>query len=195
MSKDALQPQLDRRSLIGKGSVLTTGALLALANMATPAYAKGKGNSANANDVGLLNAAIGLEHEGIAAYDIALGSGLIPQAAVGLVSTFQGHHKQHRDELAAAVRRMGGTPTEAKTLDDYKASLNAGSITSLQDIQRLALRLERGAATAYIGLIEPLKNHELHTVVARLAADEALHAAAFMFDLKQAIPTQAKIFG
>lgn len=186
---------VNRRSLIGKGSVLTTGALLALANMATPAYAKGKGQSANANDVGLLNAAIGLEHEGIAAYDIALGSGLIPADTLDLVRSFQGHHKQHRDELAAAVRRMGGTPVDAMTMDHYVDALNAKAIKSLTDIQRLALRLERGAATAYLGLIEPLKNHELHTVVARLAADEALHATAFIFDLKETIPTQAKIFG
>ncbi|TXG84532.1 MAG: ferritin-like domain-containing protein [Sphingomonadales bacterium] len=195
MLDEVSKTTVSRRSLIGKGSVLTTGALLALANMAAPAYAKGKGGSANANDVDLLNAAIGLEHEGIAAYDIALGSGLIPADALDLVRSFQGHHKQHRDELAAAVRRMGGTPVESKLLDDYVVSLNAKAITSLADIQRLALRLERGAATAYIGLIAPLKNHELHTVVARLAADEALHATAFMFDLKETIPTQAKIFG
>lgn len=188
--------QLNRRSLVTLGTTaLSAAGIMALAGTASPAFAKTAAKpSGNAQDAGLLNAAIGLEHEGIAAYEIALGSGLIPQAAVGLVRSFQGHHKQHRDELAKAVIRLGGKPTEAKKLDEYVKSLNAASITKLEDIQRLALRLERGAASAYIGLIAGLKNTEYHTLVAQLAADEALHATVFMLDLKEEIPSMAHIF-
>lgn len=196
MSNETMrEASLNRRKML-TGAVLSTGALYAMVDMATPAYAKGKGGAgATAQDVQLLNAAIALEHEGIAAYDIAGGSGLIPAAAVPVLTTFQGHHKQHRDELSAIVRRLGGKPVEAKPLNDYVVSLNAASIKTLEDIQRLALRLERGAASAYLGLIDPLSSHELHKVVSGIAADEALHAAAFMFDLKEAIPSQAHIFG
>jgi hypothetical protein len=136
-----------------------------------------------------------LEYEGIAAYEIALGSGLVPQPAVELVRTFQGHHRQHSEELARAVTRLGGRPVESKPLSDYVASLNAASIHSFADIQHLALRLERGAASAYLGLIAPLQDTELHTLVARLAADEAVHAAVFMTDLSEPFPTRDRMFG
>ena len=53
------------------------------------------------------------------------------------------------------------------------------------------LRLESGAASAYLGLIEPLKNTDL---VARLAADEAAHAATFMIDLASPISEKVPLF-
>lgn len=61
--------------------------------------------------------------------------------------------------------------------------------------RRLALRCEKGAASAYLGLIAPSKNTEFHEVVARLAADEAAHAAVFMGDLGEPFPERAHIFG
>lgn len=182
----------NRRAVLSSGGLSVAG-VLALAASATPAEARGR-RSDPAQDANLLNAAIALEHEGIAAYEIALGSGLLPQPAVGLVRTFQGHHQQHRDDLARAVTRLGGRPAEAKTIQQYAADLNASSIMSLTDIQRLALRLERGAASAYLGLITPLHSTELHGLVARLAADEALHAAVFMADLHEPFPARSQIF-
>jgi hypothetical protein len=183
----------NRRGLL-TGMALSTAGLTALAGVATPAYAK-KAKSNPAQDANLLNAAIALEHEGIGAYAIALGSGLIPPAAVGLVTSFQGHHKQHRDELAAAIRRLGAVPAESKSIDEYAKDLNAGAITGLVDIQRLALRLERGAANAYLGLIGPIQDSALHLMLARFAADEATHATVFILDLKEMIPTQAPLYG
>lgn len=187
----------NRRSLLVGGATLSTAGLLALAASATPAAAqrrrKSSGNAAQ--DAELLNAAIALEHQGIAAYDIALGSGLIPEAALTLVKTIQGHHKQHRDDLAAAVTRLGGSPVQTKTIADYAAELNAASITSLADIQRLALRLEQGAANAYLGLIKPLSGSDLHLLVAQMAADEASHATIFIMDLKEIYPVKAPLYG
>ena len=52
----------------------------------------------------LYNAAIALEHEGIAAYQIAATSGLLDPAVVDIGVTFQGHHKGHRDALVSAVQ-------------------------------------------------------------------------------------------
>lgn len=185
----------DRRSLLGTG-VLSAGALLALANVATPASAQRRRRaSPNQGDVDLLNAAIGLEHEGIAAYTIAAGSGLLEPGVLALGVKFRGHHQQHRDDLIAAVGRLGGTPAPAKTDAEYAVQINAAALRNQADILALALRLERGAANAYLGLIAPLANDGLEALVAQLAADEVVHATTLAAALGETIPDRAKIFG
>jgi len=93
-----------------------------------------------------------------------------------------------------AVRTLGGSPAEEKTLDEYAASLNAASLKNQEDVLRLALGLERGAANAYLGLIPALSN-DFHQVAARMAGDEAFHAAILANALGEPIPTEALIFG
>ena len=184
-----------RRSLIKAGGTgLTAVGLLALANVSTPAYAKSKKMPDGAQDANLLNAAVALEHEGIAAYEIALGSGLLPADAAGVARAFQDHHKQHNEQLFAAVRRLGGEPATAKTIAQYAEDLEASKLKSAADILKFAFGLERGAASAYLGLVEPLKGGEFKALVAKLAADESYHVGFFNAALKEAIPATAPLF-
>ena len=98
---------LDRRAALGLGATtLSAAGLLAVLGVATPRNAFAA--AASSQDVALLNAAIALEHEGIAAYQLGAESGLLTPDVLKTAVTFQGHHKQHRDELAAAVRRIRG---------------------------------------------------------------------------------------
>ena len=60
-------------------------------------------------DIQILNAAIALEHEGIAAYQIAATSGLLQPAVVEIGVTFQGHHKGHRDIWSMPLKRLAGS--------------------------------------------------------------------------------------
>ena len=145
-------------------------------------------------DVRILNAAIALEHEGIAAYQIAATSGLLQPAVVDIGVTFQGHHKGHRDILVAAVETLGGTPAEEKSLDDYAKDLKASTLKNQTDVLRLALGLERGAANAYLGLI-PSLGPDFHQVAAQMAGDEAFHAAILANALGEPIPKAAMMFG
>lgn len=145
-------------------------------------------------DVQILNAAIALEHEGIAAYQIAAGSGLLQPAVVQVGVTFKDHHEGHRDVLVAAVRTLGGTPVEAKSTDEYIRDLDVASLRNQTDVLRLALRLERGAANAYLSLI-PSMSADYHQVAARLAGDEAFHAAILANALGEPIPTMPLMFG
>lgn len=183
-----------RRRLLS-ASALSIGGLLALANSATPAWASVRRSSRNAQDVELLNAAIALEHEGIAAYQIAAGSNLLTPPVLQVGVTFQSHHKRHRDDLIAAVQRLGGTPAVAKTDAEYAVDIGAASLHNQTDVLQLALRLERGATNAYLGLVGPLTNSELENLVARLATDEAFHVAVLAGALGQPIPQQAPLFG
>jgi rubrerythrin len=185
---------LNRRSALTLSATTLTGAaLVAMLGTSAPALAKVRANPHQ--DVQLLNAAISLEHEGIGAYQIGAESGLLAPDVLKLAVTFQGHHKQHRDELIAAVRRLGGQPAEAKSLGNYAASLGASAIKSQGDILQLALKLERGAANAYLGLIPSLGATAFHTLAARMAGDEAFHAAILGNALGVPVPQQALMFG
>ena len=191
--KALLLHAVPRRALLNNGSkVLSVAGLTALvgAGVAGPAIAQG----APSQDVQLLNAAIALEHEGIAAYTIAAGSGLLKPEVVKIGVTFRGHHERHRDELVKAVQTLGGKPVAAKSDKDYAQQLNVAKLKDQADVLRLALGLERGAANAYLGLI-PSLGSSFHQIAGRMAGDEAFHAAVLGQALGEPIPTQGLMFG
>lgn len=194
---DTLSPlPMQRRLFLSRSTaMLSAGGLLALAGAATPAFAEKKAMTPNAQDAELLNAAIGLEHEGIAAYQISAESGLLSKDVLALGISFQGHHKRHLDELAKAVRRLGGKPAEAKKQSEYATELEAGKLKSEADILKLALRLERGATNAYLGMIPSLRASEFDVLVARLAADEAVHVALLMPAVGEKLSADGFFFG
>ena len=183
-----------RRALIGGAGKTLSAAGLAMivggcSNAATPASA-----GATSQDVEILNAAIALEHEGIAAYQIAATSGLLQPAVVEIGVSFQGHHKGHRDALVKAVEQLGGKAVEEQSQDHYAEALGVASLKNQEDVLRLALKLERGAANAYLGLIPSLGN-DFHQVAAQMAGDEAFHAAILGNALGEPIPKSALMFG
>lgn len=180
------------------GAVTTLSAAGALALLGQPALAARHHAVKHANtaqDVQFLNAALGLEDEGIAAYQIGAESKLLTADVLKIAITFQGHHKQHRDDLIAAVKRLGGKPIEPKSLSDYATELGAASLKDQAGVLRLALKLERGAANAYLGLIPSLDQSGLYLLAARTAADEAFHAAVLGNALGEPVPSQAPMFG
>jgi rubrerythrin len=188
--------QGSRRSLLGvagKG-LLSAGAIGVLA--ANPAMAAMKGAmSASQGDIDILNTALGLELEAIEAYQIGAESGLLAKPVLDVAVLFQGHHKGHRDALIGAIHQLGGTPVAAKSRADYVAALNIASVKSATDVLRLAQRLERGAANAYIGVIPSFKNHDFAQTCAKLAADEASHWTALCSALGDSLPTAAFLCG
>src|SRR4030095_13487606 len=95
----------------------------------------------------ILNTARGAELEAIAAYQIGAESGLLQKPVLDVAVLFQGHHKSHRDALAATIKKLGGTPVAAMSADEYKKSskLAVASISDQGGVLRLAQRLELGA--------------------------------------------------
>ncbi|ESZ86959.1 MAG: ferritin [Blastomonas sp. CACIA14H2] len=187
-----------RRSILGTtgGAMLSAAAIGVLGGVSTSAFAQGKKKSASQGDVDILNVALGLEHEAIAAYSIGAGSGLLAKPVLDAAVIFQGHHKGHRDALIKAITDMGGKPVAAKTDAEYAAALNvAATVKSQNDVLKLAQKLEKGAANAYIGVIPSFSNNDLRQISARLAADEASHWATLSFVLGEAPPAAPLIFG
>ncbi len=164
--------------------------------LGSEAIAKNTAQKPNfAQDIAILNAAIALEHEGINAYTIGAQSGLLAQPVLKLAIGFQDHHKQHRDELINAVRKLGGEPVKEKSINEYAKALNADKIKNQTDILTLAYGLEKGAANAYLGLIPSMSAKDFYVLAARMAGDEAYHAAILANALNIEMPKNALMFG
>lgn len=182
----------DRRQFLGRGATLSAAAVALLAGR--DALAAGmKGDAAK--DVGILNVALGLEHEAINAYQLGAGSGLLQKPVLDVAVQFQGHHKVHRDALMATIQKLGGTPVAEKKLDEYAKALNAAALKNQADVLDLAARLELGATNAYLSVIPALNDRELAKVAARLAADETLHFTVLNNALGRPLPAGALSFG
>jgi hypothetical protein len=194
LSSEGLQNPA-RRSVLGQAALSATAVALmagASGGLARSAFAMG---GDTAGDVGILNTALALEHEAIAAYQLGAGSGLLKGGVLDVAVAFQSHHKGHRDALVATIGKLGGKAVASKSLDDYAKALNAASLKSDKDVLMLAQRLERGAANAYIGVIPAFANRDLAQVSARLAADETMHWTALTQALGQPLPKDPLSFG
>ena len=173
-------------------TVLSASAVALLAGSEKMALAQ-SGNTAN--DVAILNTALGLENEAISAYQIGATSGLLQKPVLDVAVKFQSDHKAHRDALTATIKKLGGTPVAAKSDAEVAQALNAASLKTQIDVLRLAQRLEKGAANAYIGVIPSFGDKALAQVSARLAADEAMHWIVLSQALKDPLPSNALSFG
>ena len=184
----------DRRRFLRGAGIATLSATAIAVLGGREALAQGMKGDAG-KDVAILNIALGLEHEAIAAYQIGAESKLLKQPVLGIAVQFQSHHKEHRDALIATIRKMGGQPVAAKPMQEYADALNVKMIKSAGDILVLAARLEKGAANAYLGVIPSFNDKGLAQVAGRLAADETMHWTALAGALGESLPGKPLTFG
>jgi rubrerythrin len=182
-----------RRLFLSRTGRLSAAAVGLLAG--TSGLANAQSSMSMEADVGILNVALGLEHEAINAYQLGATSGLLQKPVLDVAVSFQSHHKAHRDALIATIQKMGGKPVAEKSLDDYAKALNAGALKNQADVLTLAARLELGATNAYLGVIPSFKDHQLGQVAARLAADETMHWTVLSQAVGKMLPAGALSFG
>lgn len=185
----------ERRAFFRAAGAATLSATAVALLAGCESMAQGSSGSMSMSDVNILNVALGLEHEAINAYQLGAESGLLQQAVLNTAVGFQSHHKEHRDALIATIRKMGGTPVAEKPKAEYAQALNAASLRNQTDILKLAQRLERGAANAYLGVIPSFSDKGLAQVAARLAADETMHWTALTSAMAEMLPQKALTFG
>ncbi|MBK9574615.1 MAG: ferritin-like domain-containing protein [Rhodoferax sp.] len=181
-----------RRAFMGRTGSLSAVAIALMAGKDVMAQGMGADVS---KDVGILNVALGLEHEAINAYQLGAGSGLLQKAVLDIEVQFQSHHKAHRDALVATIQKMGGLPVAEKKLEDYAKTVKADTLRNQGDVLDLATRLELGAINAYLGVIPAFGSKDLGKVAARLAADETMHFTYLTNALGRALPGGALSFG
>lgn len=181
---------------VGGGAMLSAAAIALLGRREALAGTMSQSGSPG-NDVAILNVALGLEHEAIAAYQIGAESGLLDKPVLAVAVAFQGQHKSHRDALAGTIQKLGGSPVATLAMADYtkSAKLDVAAIKSATDILKLAQRLELGAVNAYLGVIPAFGDRDLAKVAGRLAADETMHYTALTQALGSPLPAGALSFG
>ena len=164
-----------RRTLLVRSgqALLSAGALALIAGCESAMSAQQASADSTANDVDILNTALGLEYEGIAAYQVGAESGLLEPGVLDVAVQFQGHHKEHADVLAKTVAKLGGVPVEPMAMYDFPVD----QLKSQADVLRFAAGLEQGAASAYYGAVPLFGNADLAQAAASIMADEAMHWA------------------
>lgn len=160
-----------RRSFLSKSGLLLSGAAVAL--LAGNEALAAKGSDSTAEDVRILNTALGAELEAVAAYQVGAESGLLMKPALDLALTFQGHHKQHADVLSKTIAKLGGKAVSAK--DKY--TFPTEKLKTQADVLRFAAGLEQGAVSAYLGAVPLFGNRDLAKAAASILGDEAMHWA------------------
>jgi rubrerythrin len=176
-----------RRSLLLGAGLLAGGLAVSLGPKARAAAASG--------DVQVMQGALALEHEGIAAYRLAGASGLLKPDTLKVALLFKGHHEQHRDALANLIDKAGGKPVEPKADADYVKELKLDALKSQTDVVMLATKLELGATNAYAGQVAALHDPHLAHLFTQLSADEAVHWTTLNNAAGTPIPTKAFLFG
>jgi hypothetical protein len=164
-----------RRAFLSRSGLLLSGTAIALlaGNQTLAATMKKSGADARGDDVKILLGALAAEQQAIAAYQVGAESGLLQKPVLDLAVQFQGHHKAHRDLLAATVKQLGGTPVEARQKYDFPVD----KLKTQADVLRFAAGLEQGAVSAYLAAIPELDNRDLSKAAGSILGDEAMHWA------------------
>jgi rubrerythrin len=185
MTKNELIIPSRRRFLANGGTAaLSAAAVALLAGSEALAQSAPKGDMQG--DIAILNTALGLEWEAIAAYQVGAQSGLLQGKVLDVAKTFQGHHKEHAELLEKTVKKLGGWPVKAKTVADYKFPVE--KLKKAEDVLKFAAKLERGAASAYLGAIPVFHSPDLKTAAGRLVADESMHWVVLQNALGEGLP-------
>lgn len=126
-------------------------------------------------NIDVLNAELGGEYFGIAAYDAALESGLLDAAVSEVAKKFQSDHKEHAQRLREEIIGAGGDPVESRTWEQYASDYPPPPLESQVDVLRYAASLEKGGASAAVAAVGKLSSPEAAQLVASIAGAEAMH--------------------
>jgi bacterioferritin (cytochrome b1) len=132
------------------------------------------------SDLEILNASLGGEYFGIAAYDAAMGTGLLEPGVRDVAQNFQDDHRQHAQRIQEAIIGLGGNPIEAKTWEAYAAEFPPPPLESQADVLRYAVSLEKSAASASAASVAQFSSPKLALLAASIAGVEAMHWSALL---------------
>lgn len=120
-------------------------------------------------DFSILYAAVALEHQAIAVYDLGLRRNLFPPGLRDYAVEFRGDHLGHRDTQVAIVEERGGRAPEP--LPTY----HFGPIPDADRLIRQALTIEVAAQRAYEALIGRIRTKDYLLSAAFILIDEVRH--------------------
>ncbi len=181
--KATARPTSRRGLLTGAGKLTMSATAIALLAGCESMAATTAKTGSTADDVAVLNTALGLEYQAIAAYQVGAESGLLQKPVLDVAVQFQGDHKKHAEVLASTIVKLGGTAVAMKKPADYKFPVD--QLKSQVDVLRFAAGLEKGAASAYLGAVPVFNNKDLAKAAASILGDETMHWAILLNALGQ----------
>ena len=135
-------------------------------------------------DVVLLRTASSLEYNAIAAYDAAIGLGILDPAVVDAAKLFQSQHREHARFFEQATTDAGGQAfttenpvVKAKVIDPALAAITGTPGDKLAELLGFAYALEMVAAGTYQTLVPALSVAKLRAAAISVGGVEARHAA------------------
>ncbi|TVO58479.1 ferritin-like domain-containing protein [Denitromonas halophila] len=170
--------RVERRLFLKNSSLFALGATAAIGLAAPGRALAGKMKMSETDDLAILNVALGLEYQAIAAYQVGAESGLLQKPVLDVAVKFQGHHKAHADVLAGTIEKLGGKPVMAMRAENYQFPVT--QLKEQADVLRFAAGLEKGAASAYLGAVPQFSNRELARAAASILGDETMHWAILL---------------
>jgi bacterioferritin (cytochrome b1) len=179
----AAEPQQAGVSAASRRQFFRVGGLFAAGMAASAALAPVSGwaatpSTSSADDVAILNTALALEYQAIAAYQVGAESGLLQKPVLDVAVKFQGQHKAHAEVLSSTITKLGGTPVMAKKPADY--GFPTDSLKTQADVLEFAAGLEKGAASAYLGAVPQFHHKDLAKAAASIMGDETMHWAVLL---------------
>ena len=129
-------------------------------------------------DIDILNELVAGEHYGIAAYEAAIGSGLLDEPTANVARAFQSDHVKHRDVLSEQITARGGMAAEASSPEEY--AMSYPPLMSAADIVGFAIQLESAAARSHVGSVPEFEDRSLALLSAEIGAVEAQHWATLL---------------
>lgn len=178
--------ETSRRAFFKKSALFTAG-LGAATTLTAPGIAHAAawgGDKDWKHDAALLNVALNLEHQAIAAYQVGAESKLLTPAVLKIALAFQKDHEAHAAILTSTIRKIGGVPVAAKApLNAPMATLAkawnfpVGKLKNQADVLHFAAGLEIGAAKAYLGTVPEFGDRALAKAAANIEGDETMHYA------------------
>lgn len=166
--------KLTRRGLLGSLAATSAVTLSACGDDAAPAGPN--------PDIIPLNNLLTKEYEAIKAYAAAIPTLNMPptgdpQAANGpalsvIAMSWQGHHRAHATQLAAAITAIGGTPVTEASVMFTPPTTYSGTVTN---VLKLACNTERAAAIAYNRAVKTLSATGNRFLAGTIEGDETQH--------------------
>ena len=158
----AMQPTLTRRGALGGAAALT----LASCGGGDPPPTSGPRAGSGA---GLLSSIVALEHAAIAAW-AAIGEPLRGDAR-RYARIIRGREIDNAERVADLVRKLGGTPPQTRTAEDYARLFPR--IGDEADALHFARDLEERLVRAYLEGLRLLPDADQRRVTSQIAADQA----------------------
>jgi len=174
-SAEPLRRPLSRRRLIqASGLALAGGSAALLA-------ACGDDDSAatdEENDARVLNSVLAFEFAAASAY-----KQLVPLLQGPVRAVAQQFGKQdlvHATALSGAVSDIGGTPVKPKTDRQYAQLLGLDKVKTPSEALAFLAELEQWGIYTYLEAVPKITNHDLRTVAAEIATNDAQHSSVLV---------------